>query len=233
MAILLNADNEYLEIADNAKWDFTPVTNTRTLNYYYQTSSLPNVDGEYQMFFGLYSAGNSMQVILVRNSGLLFLTFGIYDAVFTQIGVFYVQWTPTVNTWYHISGVFSTSGNCKIYINGVAQSVTHSSWDDTTAISAAAIRISNASNIDDDFQIAHFSWFSDELSSTEVGNIMRKPYSFDSDANILCSIHFDEMTGTNANDIQTVATQTDGTLVNAITWVQSPWISGGKAKNVI
>jgi hypothetical protein len=222
-SVLMDAAGERIEIADDAKWDWTPVTQTRTVSFFYRTSSIPNVDGEYQVLYQGSGSGNQWQILFLQSSGATNLAWTTADSAWTTNGAFATPWTPTTNTWYHVVMVASTNNNCKIYINGVAQTVTHSSWDDTTPISPTGIRISNAYAVSDDFQMAHFAVFTDELTSAEIDKLRLAPYSMDSNANIICSIHFDEQTGTNANDVQTIATQTDGTLTSSPSWTEQPY----------
>jgi len=224
MSVLINGATEIVSIADNDKFNWTPVDQVRSFSCYWKSSSLPNVNNEYQVLFQLdnVGSGNCAQVILVMFSGLLILVFAVTDSAWATIGAFYCVPSFSVNTWYHLAFVASSAGNNKIYINGVSQSVTDNSWDDNTPITPVAIRVSNTYAVSDDFDLAHLAWFSDELTQTEVNNLRADPYCMDSNANILLSMHFDEMTGTTAHDVQTVTTKTDGTLTGGATWSGMP-----------
>lgn len=223
MAVRIDASTENISIADNAKWDFTPVTQARTLTCFWRSSSLPNVDGEYQVLFRLNnSAGNKLALQLFRTSGTLLMFGAVYNSVYTNLGYFYAIPTLSANTWYHLAYVLSTSGNCICYVNGSPLSTTHSSWDDSTAISATEMLISNGVAIYDNMDVCHWKWWTGAQTSTVIGQDQSNPWQHDSNSNVLCSLHMYEGTGTTVYDWQTGNTRTNGTLVNSPTWVGDP-----------
>lgn len=219
-AVVINADAEYITISDNVKFTFTPVDDERSLSLYYKTTSLPDVNGEYQMLLSLdEAAGNKIQVSIANNAGTNILLCSARDAAYANLGGFYcVLPSVTSNTWYHIVLNLSSDGNCSIYWNGSSQSVTHSSWDDNTEINPSTVLISNGINVDDNFTISYFGWYNDTLSSAEVTSISSNPYYFNDSSNCLLSLPMREDTLTVAYDYQAQSTQTNGTLTGGPTW---------------
>lgn len=222
-AVLIDANTEYISIADDAKWTLTPATSTRTFSMYFYTTTAFTSDGQYEVLaYFNNTSGNKFQITRYRGGSANYIMATVSNSGWTALGYFYCSWTPTLNIWHHLAVVMSTSGNNKIYIDGASQSVSESSWDDTTEINPNLVQVGNGSTTTADFTFAHWAVFSDELSSAEVTAIKNNPYSFDANANIICSMHCDEMTDNTANDIQSVATQTDGTLTNFPTWSNNP-----------
>lgn len=220
MPVLIDSNTECISIADNSKWDFTPVTQNRALSIRWRSSSIPSNDGEYQVLFQLanFGSGNSLQIVLYNSSGTNYLMVQVLNSAASPIGYFYAPFSPSLNTWYHLVFNISSSGNNEIWINKSQQSETESGWDDNTQITPAYILISNGSAITGNMTIAYLSWFGDNLTSVEISNLYDNPTCMDSDSNILCSIPFNEGVDVTANDVQTVATQTNGTLVSSTTW---------------
>jgi hypothetical protein len=225
MAVLFDANTEYISIADNAKFNWTPVTQPRTLSFWWKSSSLPNVDGEYQLLFYLNQTGggNKSYAQVVMSGGVNLLTFVVTDSSFTILGAFYcVLPSHTSDTWHHIVFKASSDNNCEIFWDGVTQSVTHSSWNDTTEINPSQIFISINVAISDNMSIAHLLWMDIAASQSQVDAIYANPYVFDNSSNALLSLHLNEGTGTNCADSQTQNTATAGTLTNGPTWTGGP-----------
>lgn len=49
MSVLINGATEIVSIADNDKFNWTPVDQVRSFSCYWKSSSLPNVNGESQV----------------------------------------------------------------------------------------------------------------------------------------------------------------------------------------
>ncbi len=135
--------SEIITWADNAVWTFTPVTDSRTFSLWIYPTAFPTNDGYYASFFtgdqGGYGSGyNKYRFGWNQETGTHYLRGMVASSTWGEIGYFRCTWTPSLNTWYHITFVASSAGNNKIYINGSSQTVSESSWDDTTAINPTA-----------------------------------------------------------------------------------------------
>jgi hypothetical protein len=223
MAIFLSANTQLVTIVDDAKFNFAPVTQVRTVSVHYMSGDAVDDPGDYQVLLGLtnFGAGSSYQVVVGNNAGDKFVGGLIQNSAGTVIGSFSCPFSIVNSQWYRLVLVASTNGNCKIYIDGVSQTVSHNSWDDTTGMTPATIWVSDGTFNNNNLNVAHLAVFTDELTQTEVDDIGSNPYCMDSNANVILSIHFDEMTGTIANDVQTVTTSTSGSLSDGIAWVNA------------
>jgi len=218
-SILFNASTEHVDVADNAKWDFTPVSQTRTMHCQWRVNTLPSAS-DLQMFWELYtSTGNKLFCIFANNGGTYQIVVLVYNSSWSPTSYFATDGLSlTTNKWYNITIVLTSQANNKIYIDGVSQSLAANTWVDSTAIATTDIFFGGSTTqMSGACQIKHWAVFSDELTTAEIAYISNNPYAFDNNANIICSIHCDENTGSTANDVQTVATQTDGTI-NGATW---------------
>lgn len=222
MGLLIDAGTEYVSIAYNAKWTFTPVSYTRTIALWWKTTSLPNAANEYQVFFSAsQDGGNKYQCGIIHNGSANLLFGWIRNASWSAIGYFTCA-LPTVvsGTWYHIVFVFGSGATCKIYWNGAAQTVTPLSWDDAETIDPTSITLGDGAGVYDTMTLAHFAVFSDELTSAEVAAHRTNPWAAPADPNCICFMPLDEGQGVTARDRS--ATATDGTLTNSPTWVANP-----------
>jgi len=208
------ATTQNVSIADDAKWDFTPVTQSRSCTLWFRVAS----DTSFYVCSMNQDGGN--KVGLKYESASHLLVAYIFNSSWSSIGNFSCPLTVTTDTWYHLAFVLSSAGNNKIYVNGSSQTVTDNSWDDTTAVNPSGCNIGDTGDTGT-HDAAHFKWWTGAISQAYVTNDMNGPYLYDTDATCLCSLHFDEMTGTNVADSQTGNTKTAGTLNNA-TWVDFP-----------
>jgi hypothetical protein len=76
-------------------------------------------------WLGLYNAAGTLRLQLGRHgNGLVYA---------------YSNWTPSLNTWYHIAATRSSSSVISLFINGVSQSVTSSGSNWANDFSATGI----------------------------------------------------------------------------------------------
>lgn len=228
MSVLFNGATQIISIADNAKFTFAPVTDTRTFSVYWKSTSLPNANGEYQVLFLMNNAsGNKIQFAVANNAGTNLIIATVHDVAFATLGAFYsLLPSVTSDTWYHIVFGLSTNNNCFIYWEGVSQTVYYSSWDDTTSINPTSITINNGFAIYDNMTISHVTWLTGLLTVQQILDIKSNPYLLDDNSTCLLHLPLLDGTGTTAYDYQTQNTATNGTLTNSPTWSDSEPIYG-------
>lgn len=226
MAVYFDSSADYISIADNAKWTLTPVTDDKALSFKYKTSSLPDADGEYQVFINIdEGGGNKLQFALVYTGGQLALVCSMQDSGWNTIGYFYSIWTPSVNTEYDI--VFNTGANnaCDIYINGISQSLTYGGWVNDVEINPTSLRFGgDGVTIFDNITISHFTWWNDKLTQDEVNMLRWNPWWCMGHPDLLAYFPMDEGSGTICRDHSESSgqTATDGTFNGTPTWADDP-----------
>ena len=143
-----DSNSEYISLSDTDTWTWTPVSQDRTLSFWYYPTALPTVNGNpFQFLVTSVAPGNRYEVVYLRRSAAptSALAFLITDNSWSYIGYFYFEGTPTLSTWYHITFVASSSGNNKFYVNGTELSVIEGSWDDNTEINPSTTGIKDTS----------------------------------------------------------------------------------------
>ena len=116
------ATNTYITVPANAV--LAPGTGDFTVEFWFNIQTLPG-SGAIAPFFqndsGLTSTNDKFWLGIYNNAG----TYQLYLGRHTTSTNSAVNWTPTVNTWYHIA-VSRSSGTTLMFIDGVQQSVTNS-----------------------------------------------------------------------------------------------------------
>jgi len=218
MSILFDANTEHIAVEDNAKWNWTMSVDDRSWSFWYKTTSLPNVDGEYHSFNILdESGGSKTQIILIDYNGTLILLCTNHTSAWGNDGSFYCVWTPSLDTWYHLYVGASTDGDCEIAINGSGQSVTHAGWDNSTLIEPSSIQISNSVAIYDDYTMCHMTIFDSLLTSGNLTSIIADPRWCLDHEDLIFYMPMDERSGNILKDYS--GTPTNGTLTNSPTLV--------------
>ncbi len=153
-----DANAELISYPDDIDWTWTPVTQGRSTSFWLKSSSYPNVDAEYQIFFELDdNSGNKSQWLLYNNSGTMIMFNMIRNSSWSGVGYYYTLWSPNADTWYYVTFNSAGEGDCEIYIDGEVQSTTEVNWGDTnTAINPDGISNSNAIQVDDNYQMDEF-----------------------------------------------------------------------------
>ena len=131
-----DSNSEYITLTDSSTWNWSPVSQARTLSFWFRCTARPTIDGDpFQFIVTTGAPGNRYQALYGRTSDpLSVIGMVISDNSWNAIGYYSVDWDPTLGTWYHITLVASSAGNNKIFIDGVDTSVTEVSWDDSTTI---------------------------------------------------------------------------------------------------
>lgn len=226
MAVYFNASADYISIADNAKWTLTPVTDDKALSLKYKSSSIPNVDTEYQCLLLLSNgSGNKLQIILYNNSGVNTLMIMTRDSGWVVTGYFYAVWSPSVNTEYDIVINLGADSACNIYIDGVSQSLTYGTWSDNTEINPTILRFgTDGATINDNTTLSHVAWWDDKLTQDEVDILRWNPRWCLGHPDLLAYFPCDEGSGTTCRDHSASSGQTvtDGTFNGTPTWVDDP-----------
>ena len=167
-----NNTTDNISFSDNAAWTWTPVTQDRTLSFWYYPTSIPtDAAHPFQFLISSTAPGNHFQFVHTYNNAL---TGVISDNAWSPLGAFSANWTATLNTWYHIVFVASSGGNNKIYINGAPQTVTDGNWTQNTSINPTVIctRDCNGSTSGSG-RLDEMRWYSRALSAGEVGDLYR------------------------------------------------------------
>ena len=225
MSLLLHADPGNAQAiwtpeGDPSKLDWTPVDQPLSFTFRWMFSGTPSDWSNYRYIgVGSDSPGNNILGRVLHGTGTNFyISLSIYNSSWSEIARFETTSPVTLSadTLYHIAVVASSAGNNKIYLNKVSQSVTDTTWTANTAIDVGYENIGFENTSENNY--SHYKMWNKAISQTEIDNDFANPYQYDSDGNCILSLHFDENTGTNANDVQTQFTQTDASLENGATW---------------
>ena len=165
-----NNTTDNVSFNDSAAWTWTPVTQDRTLAFWYYPTALPTDSTHpFQFLISSSAPGNHYQFVHTYNN---VLACAISDNSWSPLGAFSANWTATLNTWYHIVFVASSAGNNKIYINGIPQTVTDGNWTQNTSINPTVIctRDCNGS-VSGSGRLDELRWYSRALSAQEVNDL--------------------------------------------------------------
>jgi hypothetical protein len=118
-----NGSNQFLSVASSAS--LSPSTGDFTVEANINLNTLPSSSSYAAIFenqIATTSASSDKFYVAVKNNaGTYRLEIGQHSTA----NVAYVNWTPTVGTWYHVA-VVRQSGTILLFINGVQQTVTNS-----------------------------------------------------------------------------------------------------------
>jgi hypothetical protein len=118
-----NGSNQFLSVASSAS--LAPSTGDFTVEANVNFNALPSSSGYAAIFENQIATtsatSDKFYLALKNNAG----TYRIEMGQHSTANVAYVNWTPTVGTWYHVALV-RQSGTTLIFINGVQQTVTNS-----------------------------------------------------------------------------------------------------------
>ncbi len=118
-----NGSNQFLSVASSAS--LSPSTGNFTVEANINLNTLPSSSSYAAIFenqIATTSASSDKFYVAVKNNaGTYRLEIGQHSTA----NVAYVNWTPTVGTWYHVA-VVRQSGTILLFINGVQQTVTNS-----------------------------------------------------------------------------------------------------------
>lgn len=210
------ATTEYISVADNAKFTWTPVSQNRSFAAHIKSTALPNSSGEELTVFAFLTAAGNHFVITIEYDDAVYLKAEVFNNAWESQGYVKSADITVANNESHFYTFLLGSGStCNFYVDGVAYAPTYSSWDDTTSINPDYIYIGK-STLNDNYRIANLTWHDVLLAQEDVYALMYHPDYFDADANCLLSLHMQENTGTNVDDATTAA-ETDGTMTNC-TW---------------
>lgn len=141
---------DYLHAADSASLS---ITGNLTIEMWVKLESIPSNGGDYFTFFSKYkSAGNQRSYIygIGQSAAVVKLWFATSDngAAGANYAEVFVNWTPTVATWYHIAVVYTAAGGtADFYVDGVQQG-TQQSGLKTSLFDSTAPGIIGAFDID-------------------------------------------------------------------------------------
>ena len=230
-SIIFDGTTEKVEIPSDSRLTWTPVTQARTLHLLYRVDTLITTNAKaHQFLFGGQTSGNKFGFRFIKDSTAgNILECLLINSSWTVIGRFYCSFTPTQNVFHSIAFVASSNNNCKIYVDGVAKSLTYSSWDDTTQIAPDEYHvIQDDANIQGSYAMAHWSWWGRELTVGEINSIRNTPDWASGGTNLLLWYKMDEGSGTNVNDYS--GTPLDATLTDA-TWAPQPLLFAYSSAN--
>ncbi len=132
----MNADTEYISMADGGLWDWSPAnaSQPRTFETWFYPTTDPSSGQGIVLLGGVNIGSGNSYIFTYADNGGNALAGVVVNAAGTTIGSFYYAVNLTQNAWSHIAFTASDSGNCGIYINGQAQAEGYTSWDDTTTV---------------------------------------------------------------------------------------------------
>jgi len=220
MPILIDANTEYVEIADNAKWTWNLVTEDRSFAFRWKTTTLPPADTNYQVFIRLIASSYQFQAACFNNAGTLGLMSLIMNGA-TPVGYFFCASSLSADTDYNIVYNCSSNGNCSIYLNEVSQSLSYGNWVSVGELNFTSILLSNNVAIYDDMTLSHIAVIDDLLTPDEITAYGSNPYSILDNPDLICYLPLNEQTGTTAYD-QVTSNPTNGTLTGGPTWATDP-----------
>ena len=126
-SIYFDGNSDYLTLEDSADWDFGAGDFTIDCWVRFNSSTASQTiveqwqDDNNEWYF---QASTGSDLLIFQQ-----IVGGVYDANY------YCSWTPSDNTWYHLALVRSGT-TCKMFIDGVSQSVTAgTTWGTLTALS--------------------------------------------------------------------------------------------------
>jgi hypothetical protein len=118
-----NGSSQFLSVASSAS--LAPSTGDFTVEANVNFNALPSSSGYSPIFENQIATtsatSDKFYLALKNNAG----TYRIEMGQHSTANVAYVNWTPTVGTWYHVALV-RQSGTTLLFINGVQQTVTNS-----------------------------------------------------------------------------------------------------------
>ena len=169
---------DYMTFEDNAKWDWTPVTQNRSLSLWFYPTVQPTNDGNpFQFLMTATTTGNHYSFVYLQSGGTLMLFTLIQNSTWATLGYVYSVNTLVLNTWNHIVFIPVGATNSQIWVNGVSQSLTYSSWDDSVAISPSVMTIkSNTGASTGTGLVDDMRWFERGISSDEVNQLRNNTY---------------------------------------------------------
>ena len=118
-----NGSSQFLSVASSAS--LAPSTGDFTVEANVNFNALPSSSGYSPIFENQIATtsatSDKFYLALKNNAG----TYRIEMGQHSTANVAYVNWTPSINTWYHVALV-RQSGTTLLFINGVQQTVTNS-----------------------------------------------------------------------------------------------------------
>ena len=132
--------SEYIIYDDGDFFNWTPVDDEITISAWFYPTVIPGDDENFLFLASQQGNLNYVFALNTNSSSQTNLICFILNSDWSSLeGYFGVNWTPTINEWYHIVFATSTAGNNEIYIDGVAQVVSEFGWDDNSEINANLI----------------------------------------------------------------------------------------------
>lgn len=206
-----NGTNHYVQVADSTSlkpdnaitveaW-FSTTDNTRDQRVVSKTES-----GDYQISFNENNVCGSSKFCFAVDIG------GSYKAATVAAS------TISNNTWYHVAGQYD-GANVKLFINGTLQATTAA----TGTITHSTAPVCIGSEPPGSGSCTAGSYFGGLIDEVRISNIARyqgnfaSPRRYQEDINTVGLWHFDEGSGSTANDSSQYANT--GTLTNTPTWV--------------
>jgi hypothetical protein len=171
---------DYVTFDDSDIWTWTPVDENRTLSFWFYPTVLPtNNANPFQFLVTTVVDATSKrhQWTFIQQGGATYLLISIAGYGWDTLGYFITPWSPSLNTWYHITLVASSATNCEIYINGIGQSVTENSWDDNTEITPTVTDIKSSTGASTGEGIVkNYLFWHDKISQTQNSVLYNNPY---------------------------------------------------------
>lgn len=203
-----NGTTQYLYAADSASLS---ITGTLTLEAWIYFSSNPDVGDEKHIINKANGTTNGYVLRYIPGAGG-YMTVWQDDTTKCQYNT--TNFTPSINTWYHIAGVWTgTCSETKIFINGTLATLSGSGAATSIGDNALSMNI-GASTAPD----RYFPGLIDEPrvsnSVRYSGNFSVQTEDFTNDANTAALYHFNA-------DLTTDSSSNSNTLTNVNTVTQS------------
>lgn len=113
-ASILFGTNRYVNVPDHIDWDLIPdhTVDSCTIDFRMRLTSRPADPG----LMGVYQDASNWWGIYWNGTSFFFIGSSVWMVI--------IDWTPTMNQWYHIAFVHSAPTDNFCFIDGIAQTVT-------------------------------------------------------------------------------------------------------------
>ncbi len=158
-ASILFGTNKYVNVPDHIDWDLIPdhTVDSCTIDFRMRLTSRPADPG----LMGVYQDASNWWGIYWNGTSFFFIGSSVWMVI--------IDWTPSMNTWYHIAIVHSAPTDNFIFIDGVAQTITGETNANVSGFSAP-LRIGRMERLG--------RWMQGNLDEIRFSNIARWTENF-------------------------------------------------------